>query len=723
MRFQLDDRRRWSLWYHGDGQPVPLLRDAVVGAWIGDRLVTLGDLEDTASGTRRPPGGDAIVVRGRAAAVYLEAAFFSGDASPAPQAAVTLSVYPDRALPTVKGVRFFHAGEAEILPGEGPLLAHVNGYHSRSVDRVEGISADMGETASHGALGLTRGGRGLALSFDPGEPGEARVRISPAGLDAVSDWLPTRALRAEGDAATMRLSYVPAGDGLDALRALFQPASPVDRERFAAMVVPAGWCSWYELFGNVTEADMIANLEFCAAHFDRRHFRLIQLDDGYQKATGAWDTNTKFPHGHRWLTDQIHAKGFQAGLWVAPFAVTDRSGIPDAHPDWLLRDESGPILWDTREDWGGGVYSIDGAHPAVQEWLYQLARRVVREWGYDYLKIDFLLWATKGVAHYGGRTHAEAYRLGLAAIREGLGGSAFLLGCGAPLQHAVGYMDGMRIGSDVDATWGGIQAPARAAALRSFYHRAVWINDPDCLLVRPPLTEAEAQTWAAIVSVSGGMTLFSDDLPKLPLERVPVLQRTIPVAPVTGRPVGTATGERAIAPAMWVAEGASRWWTVVLVNWEGDPRDVSVPLASLGLTGRRFTAYDVWRDAPLPDVTDRIAATILPHSSLTLGLRAAVARPRVIGTTRHVVQGAVDVVDETWDRATRTLRAGAVSLDDRPYKVTIAVPRGMRPGECKAERPCTITRLKSGHAVLEWQPDPEGRDIAWELSFRPLRRE
>src|SRR5437870_11312531 len=128
----------------------------------------------------------------------------------------------------------------------------------------------------------------------------------------------------------------------------------------------------------------ISNLEFCAANFDRRFFRYIQLDDGYQKATGDWDTNAKFPHGHRWLTDQIHAKGFKAGLWLAPFAVTERSGIPAAHPEWLLRRADAPIVWDTRDDWGGKVYSLDGAHPQVQQWLFDLARRAVQTWGYDY---------------------------------------------------------------------------------------------------------------------------------------------------------------------------------------------------------------------------------------------------------------------------------------------------------------------------------------------------
>src|SRR5204862_352511 len=82
------------------------------------------------------------------------------------------------------------------------------------------------------------------------------------------------------------------------------------------------------------------------------------------------------------------------------------------HPAWLLKDANGPIVWDTRDDWGGKIYSLDGAHPEVQAWLHELARRLVRDWGFDYLKIDFLLWATAGVDHSGGVQHAEAYRTG-----------------------------------------------------------------------------------------------------------------------------------------------------------------------------------------------------------------------------------------------------------------------------------------------------------------------
>jgi hypothetical protein len=885
LRFELDERRRWSLWYYGEGAPVPLVRDAEIVAWVGEQALTLVALEDSSVGSRRPPGGDAVVVRGRANGVWVEAEFLTGGGPDALQAAVTVTVFPDRYLPSVRGVRFFQQSEAGTLAGPGPLVALVNGYASLDPCHVVTIGATEGAgLSSHGTLGLTRGVRGLGLAFDGGEPGEARVKLTKDGLEAVSEWLPTRPLRPEGDASRLRLAFLPHGDGLAALRALFVPSSPVDQDRLARAVAPAGWCSRHELGDAVSEAAVIANTELCATSFDRRFFRYIELDDGYQRSAGVWDTNDKFPHGHAWLTDQIHAKGFKAGLWLAPFAVSDASGIPTTHPEWLLTDATGPFVCATRAAWGGTIYALDGAHPKVQQWLFDLARRAVRDWGYDHLRIDALRWATVGTGHYGGLTHAEAYRAGLGALRDGLGTEAFLTASAAPLQHSVGLVNGMRIGPDVEANWGGLQPAARTAGLRSFYQRSAWLSDPDCLVVRPPLSLAAAEAWVSLVALSGGLTLLSDDLPKLAPERLALLPRTLPTAPVAGRPIDTAQVDRAVAPAVvsggeaiplggpwrfrtgddsaygtrafdeaawetiavpqlwaeaghpdyvgvawyrtrfvlpshgdgatgargayvelgkiadadetfvngvkvgqtgelapsprgerhayrryplalgalnwggenvlavrvwgstrgaggvwsverdgpprtWVVEGAPRWWTVVVVNWEEEPQAVSLPLAALGITGAKFTAYDVWRDTALPDLGDTLSVTLEPRSARTVAVRPVAARPQVIGTTRHVVQGAIDVTEETWDAATRTLGAKSINLDSRAYAVTLAVPKGLRPARCQANVPCTVHRLETGQVVLAWPAGGDGRDITWELTFtlaarpaRPARR-
>src|SRR5207302_9193891 len=60
--------------------------------------------------------------------------------------------------------------------------------------------------------------------------------------------------------------------------------------------VLTGWCSWYQLYTNVSEADVDRNVASLAAKRDLLPLRLIQLDDGYERAIGDWlDVLDKFP--------------------------------------------------------------------------------------------------------------------------------------------------------------------------------------------------------------------------------------------------------------------------------------------------------------------------------------------------------------------------------------------------------------------------------------------
>jgi hypothetical protein len=169
----------------------------------------------------------------------------------------------------------------------------------------------------------------------------------------------------------------------------------------------------------------------------------------------------------------------------------------------------------------------------------------------------------------------------------------------------------------------------------------------------------------------------------------------------------------------WAVEGAPGWWTVALANWDDERREVATALADLGIPAGRFRAYDVWRNLPLDDVRTHVSARLDAHTALTIGLRPVATHPQVVGTTRHVVQGALDVVDEHWDAAQRTLRARATALDARAYAVTVAAPKGQRPVECTASRSCTLRRLDSGHVVIEWPAGGGADDLEWAVRFQP----
>jgi alpha-galactosidase len=288
-----------------------------------------------------------------------------------------------------------------------------------------------------------------------------------------------------------------------------------------------GWCSWYHYFDKITEATLRSNLRKLRELRHEFPIEVVQLDDGFQAALGDWEhTNAKFPSGLKKIADEIREAGFAAGLWTAPFLATRDSNLMRTHPHWFIRDQNGDPLPAVRNpSWTAGedkfAYTLDPSHPEFTQYQEQLFDRLVHEFGYEYLKLDFLFAAAaEGRRRDPNLTRAQTLRRGLETIRRGAGNDTFILGCGCPLGPAIGIMDGMRIGPDVAPYWGGSVEPGTRLAIdaiiaRSFMHRRLWLNDPDCLMLRVSetrLSPEERFVLAAAIGVSGGMLLFSDDM-------------------------------------------------------------------------------------------------------------------------------------------------------------------------------------------------------------------
>jgi alpha-galactosidase len=150
------------------------------------------------------------------------------------------------------------------------------------------------------------------------------------------------------------------------------------------------------------------------------------------------------------IAAKIKATGRVAGLWLAPLLVGKSSGLYQDHPDWLLRDAEGRLVFAGFE-FGEELCALDVTHPEAAEWLANLIKKA-RSWGYDYLKLDFLYaGALPGVRHRD-KPREAAYRHALEIIR-GAAGDAYLLACGCPILPSLGLCDAMRIGADVAGTW------------------------------------------------------------------------------------------------------------------------------------------------------------------------------------------------------------------------------------------------------------------------------
>ncbi len=463
-----------------------------------------------------------------------------------------------------------------------------------------------------------------------------------------------------------------------------------ERAREGSESPPTGWCTWYYFYGENTADDVLDNLRAIADY--RLPLDIILLDDGYQTAIGDWLSINpdKFPDGMEPVAEAIRAAGHHLGIWTAPFGAAATSQLFAAHPDWVVRDEKGdPVIgW---VHWGVPCYALDCTHPEVLAWLEETFRRMRQEWGATFFKIDFLFAAARpGRRSDPTATRAQALRRGVEAVRAGIGDDAFLLGCGAPLGPCIGLVDGMRIGTDVDPNWHPIfrydlsaastENALRNSITRAPFHNRLWLNDPDCLLVRQrgpdlDLVLNEVRTLTAVIALLGGLTLNSDNLAFIRPGRLKYLRQALPPTGVSARPLDLFEHEMPRRLLLPVERPWSRWWVAGIVNWEDHTVETTVRLADLGLPAGRYHVFHYWRRRYL-GVTDD--AVILhrhqPHETAVLLFKPVSDRPDLLTTTFHVCQGAVEVADCRWDEAHSLLHVSLEKAGEQYGEIWLTTP-------------------------------------------------
>jgi len=395
--------------------------------------------------------------------------------------------------------------------------------------------------------------------------------------------------------------------------------------------------------------------------------------------------------------------------------------------------------------WAGTC--LDMTHPGARKFLRQVVSRICRRWGYKYVKIDGL-WTGMAVRilyprpTYGddrlgdavfrdpSKTNVEAYRDGLALVREAAGDDVFLLGCNIAqnfrtLGASFGRVDGMRIGQDIGANWDSIKSCAQMGTRLYFLHNRVWYNDPDCLMLRKPLTLAQARAWGAWIAVSGQLNIVSEWLPGLPAEKLDVVRRSMPNHGLCGRPVDLFESNMARIWQLTSGSGAERRDIIALFNWSGQAAAITVPLAKLGLPWAARDAYvgfDYWGGKFIGPFSGALEAKVPPNSCRVLAVRSAADRPQVISTSRHITQGVADLSSEKWAVATKTLSGTSKVVAGDPYEIRIVAPKGLKAGAAKAsaagtKAKTTIQITDAGPNVRAVISSTQNRGVRWSVKF------
>jgi len=352
------------------------------------------------------------------------------------------------------------------------------------------------------------------------------------------------------------------------------------------------WCSWYYAGRNLSQALLEEYLQGLEQIEPAVPLQALQIDAGYFPHPGDWlEPTARWPEGMKPAFEEIRGAGCDAGIWIAPFMVGNRSRLYREHPDWVLRDLDGqPIanwkhygmqgLWGYRDE---ETYILDTSHPDAMDYIRGVFR-TMRQGGPTFFKTDFMDWGLKDSCrvrrHTPGKTSVEYLRDALTMIREEIGEESYWLACIAPFGPFIGFADGMRIANDNSITWsaGSTLNMVRESVADQYFNNVLWQNDTDVIYLRDFHTHLSEQETRALALWQG----------------------------ILGASINTSAPLHEIAPdrlRLWrFLQPAEESWTAELPYWGHEGK--------LRVAVRRYPQHDAWAVVALnptdQQVTERL---------------------------------------------------------------------------------------------------------------------
>lgn len=244
----------------------------------------------------------------------------------------------------------------------------------------------------------------------------------------------------------------------------------------------------------------------------------VHVGPGYC-VPGDWlDNNEAWPKSMDDVARQIFQRRYRAGIYVAPFAVHEKSRIFRVHPNWILKDHQEiPIEMD--RDPEGKIYALDASHEDVKKYIGKVFR-TFRKMGFTYFEIDHLDWGlqdpTEVLRARKGKSSVQLFRAMMDIIREEIGAGSFITANNAPYSPLIGYVDAVRI--DRDQSWKWDERTTGHIIQESYntqyFNNVFWQNDPDVVFLRnyrTDFTDEEQKSIALWAGFMGGAVGISDN--------------------------------------------------------------------------------------------------------------------------------------------------------------------------------------------------------------------
>ena len=639
--------------------------------------------------------------------------------------------------------------------------------------RPAAFTLDLGAPASElkvlGTGGLTTAGNkpGSYMWLAVAEPKSRRGVVAgwitaDRGSGAVFAEETGGAVRVTGQIDYGRLKIAPGADEtLETLAVGFFDDARLGLEAWADAVarvydihlppILVGYCTWYHA-GASDEKGLAEQTAFAAENLKKFGLDFLQIDDGWQEGKSpngprknftTYQQKGPYPSGMKATADNIRAHGFVPGLWFMPFAGTFGDPWFADKQDIFVKTADGKP-YDT--SWGGTC--IDMTSPAGRKYMQDIVRRVAHDWGYKYFKMDGMWTGTAtrqqyvnsgykddgigdAVLHDPNFTNIQAYRGGLSLIRQTAGKDVFILGCCAPQNMrsyggAFGMVDAMRIGPDNGPDWGGLKTGPTFGTWNYHLNGRIWYNDPDPLYVRASTPVEEARLICSWVTIAGALSVSSDGYAVLSPERLDILKRTMPSHTLRARPVDLFDEPLARIWQVTDTRRTPRLDVVGLYNWNDGDYSFDIPASRLGLAAdKTYAAFDFWANVAIPPFKGSLVAKLPKHTCQVLAIREVTDRPAVLSTSRHITQGVVDIVSETWDPAARTLAGTSKVVAGDPYELRVPTtstagawkPVAAEVSEADRAAGVSVSMKAEGDLCRVTINSAASRDVKWKVVF------
>ncbi len=454
---------------------------------------------------------------------------------------------------------------------------------------------------------------------------------------------------------------------------------------------PAGWMTWYSVGFDACEDNVLENSVWQAENLKPFGADTVWIDWEWHHADYSGiredgvDSLTpdpkKYPHGLGYIADKIKENGLIPALWVGYTNDPGENQFIRENPEIVLKKET---------NWCG-TYYYDMSHPKYLNEFLPMAINQVKDWGFQAIKYDTLNDGLIAQEKYHmdsydpSLTTKEMFRRMIQKTRECMGEDSYILSC-CPTHPGIFWagdsFDAARVGADTFA-WETFINEGILTIMKHYpIHNIVLYNDVDNLILSEQYNNyRQAASRSYFVGMLGLPVTFGDVLPELPAERVDLLKRCLPVMDIHPMDIKDHVCDKRFLTINLNIEKPFECYNVIdVMNLQKERGEYELRLdGDLYLDDGDYHLYDYTQKRYLGYTDTKITFHLAPYDSRLIAVRRKLDRPQIISTSRHITQGAAEIMDMVWDETDCTLTLSCELVAGDPYAVTLYVPKGYVP--------------------------------------------